>query len=154
MSKNRLFNLGAVLLLFIFYYWNDHRIKGLDDLVRYKSEDFLGIGFTKHYGQRESFFEWSSEDPRAADELMDFLAQYRVKRVSEEIFTQNAIDEKTKIERFEFTITHSTANPAIVYATKDVVHIVAGDYYEVVNDPIDMVWVEEFNEKYVNREGQ
>jgi tRNA (adenine22-N1)-methyltransferase len=39
-------------------------------------------------------------------------------------------------------------NPAIVMSYGNSVHVLVGNYYEVVNGPIDMEWIRNYHEKY------
>ncbi|SOC43877.1 hypothetical protein [Ureibacillus acetophenoni] len=123
---------------------NDYRERNLVDLITYKPAEFYSLGFIKNEVPEYKAYSWFTKDKEPADELMDFLSQYRVKKISEEEFNQGMFS----VEKFEFTITHSKANPAIIFAYENVVHIVAGNYYEIENGPIDMEWITSFHAKY------
>lgn len=146
MSKKSIYIIIAVIIFFSLKTFNDYRERNLDDLISYKHGDFYSLGFTK---DREMVpdnraDEWLTEEKQPVDELMEFLSQYRVKKVSEETFKEKINSE----ESFEFTITHSKANPSIVWVFENRVHILVGNYYEVKNGPIDMEWIKKYNKKY------
>ncbi|MGM7700635.1 hypothetical protein ACSVDE_02855 [Pseudalkalibacillus sp. Hm43] len=125
--------------------YNDYRERDLVDLIPYQPKDFLWIHFTEDRSKvGDGFFEWESRDQESADELMDFLSQYRVKRIDEDTYNQFLALE----ENFETTIYHRQANPAIVHSMENYVHILNGKYYEVVNGPIDIEWIKTYNEKW------
>lgn len=134
----------AISLFYSLKLFNDYRERNLVDLISYKPAEFYSFGFIKNEVPEYKAYSWFTKDMEPADELMNFLSQYRAKKISEEEFNQSMFG----VEKFEFTITHSKANPAIVFAYENVVHIVAGNYYEIVNGPIDMEWINSFHAKY------
>lgn len=135
----------GLILFFSLKTYNDYRVRDLEDLIPYKENDYLSISFTKDRAQTvDSLYEWWTDDQQPATELMEFLSQYRVKRISEETYNQFLLEE----DSFEFVITHENSNPAIVHALEGHVHILNGKYYEVVNGPINMEWIKAFNQKY------
>lgn len=149
--KNRKFRyliigIIAITIFFSLKIINDYRERNLVDLISYKPTDYYSLGFTKDRNNvaENKAFEWFSKDKEPTDELMEFLSQYRVKRINEESFNENLNNE----ELFEFTISHSNENPAIVWILENRVHIFVGNYYEVINGPIDMEWIRKYNEKY------
>ena len=125
---------------------NDYRERDLDDVISYKPTYFFALGFTKDINQLEEDkgYEWYTKDKEPIEELMEFLSQYRVKKISEEKYNEI---RNSKIE-FEFTITHLKEKPAIVMSHGNSVHVLVGSYYEVVNGPIDMEWIRNYHEKY------
>lgn len=141
---------GIVITVFILLIslkiFNDNRERDFDDLIGYKHRDFHSMGFITDIGKvpDDRAYEWLTEEKEVVEELLEFLSQYRIKRISEAQFNEK-INSK---DRFEFTINHSKANPSIVWVFGDRVHILVGHYYEVLNGPIDMEWINEFNDKY------
>ena len=124
----------------------DHRERNLVDLINYKPTDFHSLGFIKDIRQvpENKFYEWFTTDNEPTDELMEFLSQYRVKKINEEKFNESL----NEVEKFDFTITHLNANPAIVFLYEESAHIAVGNYYEIVNGPTDMEWVRNYHEKH------
>lgn len=149
MSKNIKFRIGLILALTIFFSlktFNDYRERNLVDLIGYKSSDYYSLEFTREGSKitEGHFFDWFTKDKEPTNELLEFLSQYRVKKINEEKVTANLNNE----ERVEFYISHSKANPAIIWIRENDVHILVGNYYKVVNGPIDMEWIKNYNEKY------
>ena len=146
--KNNKFRYVALCFIVIIAFisikaFTDSQERNLADVISYKSTDFYSFGFIKDINKvpEDKGYEWFTKDMERTDELMEFLSQYRVKKVSEETFNVNRKNE----EKFEFTITHSKTNPAIVMAYESGVHVLVGSYYEVVNGPIDMEWIRNYH---------
>lgn len=136
-------------LIFTFKTINEYRERNFADLINYKSKDNYLLSFTK---DRENIAhgigaEWWTNKKEPTNELIEFLSQYQVKKVNEETFKKHAFSYLNKKETFEFTITHMKKNPVIVFVSEDYAHIFVGDYYKIINGPIDMKWIKKFNEK-------
>lgn len=125
---------------------NENRERNFDDLIPYKHRNFETISFRKEITIEDTTraADWVSRDQDQADELMNFLSQYRLKKISNETFNERLSDNEEGI--FDFFITHSRGTVAIVNVQGDVVHIF-GNYYEVLNGPIDMEWISKFDDK-------
>ena len=147
-KKVRYIAIGLIALIVFFSLktFNDYRERNLDDLIGYKHRDYYSLDFLKDTEMvpDNGAYEWWTEEKEPVEELLEFLSQYRVKRISEEKFKEKINRE----EMFEFTITHSKANPSIIWVFGDRVHIIVGKYYEVENGQIDMEWIKKYNEKY------
>ncbi|WP_391117012.1 hypothetical protein [Psychrobacillus sp. L3] len=61
---------------------------------------------------------------------------------------ENFFDTNYNGKKFGFTFHHDESNPTMVTMEENYVHIYNGDYYKVVNGPIDTDWLNAFNEKY------
>jgi hypothetical protein len=85
-----------------------------------------------------------TDDSEALEELSSFMKNYRIKKVSDRAYD----DDLTNDEGFEIIINHSKADKIMALIHEDEVHIYKKGYYQVINAPIDMSWVREFNEKY------
>lgn len=111
----------AMAIFFSLKVFNEYRERTLVDVMGYKSSDFYALGVIKNVNDvpKDKGYEWFTKDK-----------------------------DQYKDERFEFTITHAKSNPSIVWIGANYVQVLVGNYYEVVNGPIDMEWIEEFNEKY------
>ncbi|WP_391203462.1 hypothetical protein [Psychrobacillus sp. L4] len=135
----------VVIAIFSFKYWNDYRERDLEDLIRLKKSDFIGFSFTNSGIPilDDKSDGWGTKDIEPVDELLNFLSQYRVKKQKENFF-----DTNYKGKRFGFTIHHNKSNPTMVTVEEKYVHIYNGKYYEVVNDTIDMDWLNAYFEKY------
>ncbi|MET3196574.1 hypothetical protein [Gottfriedia sp. OAE603] len=121
-------------------------MRNFDDLIPYKHRYFESISFRKDISLEDTTraVDWVSRDQGQVDELMRFLSQYRLKKISNETFNARLNDNEEGI--FDFFITHSRGAVAIVNVQGDVVHIF-GNYYEVINGPIDMEWIRKFDDK-------
>ena len=125
---------------------NDYRERNLADLIKYKPNDFYSFGFIHEFINvpEDYAYEWFTKDREPVDELMEFLGQYDVKKINEKEFNDN---RNNKIE-FMFYIYHSKARPAIVMGHENHIQIIVGKYYSIINDPIDIEWIEKYNEKH------
>lgn len=150
MKKYLLIICSIFIFIFSFNLVNDHRERDLDDLIKYRNNDFHSIGFTKDLIPEGHAFEWWTEDEMAADELIQFLSQYQVVKINEEDYHSRFYE---KSESFHFTIQHKEANPVILDVRDDVVHLYTGNYYEIVNGPVDMGWIHLFHLKYLEKYG-
>ncbi|WP_078380678.1 hypothetical protein [Sutcliffiella halmapala] len=141
----------ASIIFFSLKTFNDYRERNLDELISYKPKDFYPFAFTKDREKvpNDRGYEWWTDEQETTEELLKFLAQYRVKRINEETYNVHLNSES-----FEFIISHSKANPAIVQVMSNNVHIFVGNYYEVLNGPIDMEWITNYNEKYLEKYGE
>lgn len=149
-KKLKILGIGIIILAIFFSLKiiNDYRERDLISLINYKPSDFLSLGVTLDINgvQEGKGFEWFTKDKEPADELMEFLSQYSVKKINEDKF--NEIRESR--ERIEFDIYHSKANPSIFGLYENNVHILVGNYYEITNGPIDMEWIRKYHEKNNN----
>ncbi|WP_047984389.1 hypothetical protein [Ornithinibacillus californiensis] len=120
--------------------FNHYREKDLDQAIRYTAIDFDFMGFTQDWNNvpEGHGYEWVTNDKETVEELMEFLSQYRVK-VQE-------IDGISGNHHFEFTINHKLSNSTMVWVLNGTDVRIGEDVYEVVNGPIDMEWIKEFNE--------
>lgn len=136
----------AVVLFFALKILNDHRARDLVDLIGYDASDFQALGITMDWNEvaEDSAYEWFTENQEPANELIAFLSHYRVKRVDEQEFMDNLEDG----ERMEITLSHKKGKTSMVWIHEEDIHILVGNYYEVINGPIDMAWLKSYNEKY------
>lgn len=146
--RNLIIGIIVVIIIISLKTVNDYRERNLVDLIKYKSTDFLSLGFTTDGNkvQGNKGYEWFTEDKKPADELLEFLGQYRVKKINEEEFSGNL--NKEEIFEFNFTISHSKAKPALVWVFGNKIHILSKGYYKVVNGPVEVEWIRRYNEKY------
>lgn len=138
-----------IMILFSLKLVNDYRERNLADLINYKQTDFNSLGFTADWNniQANNAYEWFTNDKEPADELLEFLSHYRVKKIKEKEFNRNLYKEDVFGE-FEFTISHTKANPALVWVFENNVHILGKNYYKLVNGPVDIEWIKKYNDKY------
>lgn len=148
MRKRKVVFIISILAIAIFFSLkiiNEHRERNLADLITYRSNDFQSLGFVLDIGEMTegSGYEWLTQDKRPAEKLLEFLGKYQVKKIDEEEYQENVNDLAT----VEFIISHVKANSSMVWVLEDRIHIFVGDYYKVVNGPVDMEWLKKYNEE-------
>lgn len=114
--------------------FNHYKVKDLDDVINYKLAhfDYLMINHDLNTDKKEH-----------AEEFKEFLGQYQVKKMKDREWDSDVSDETG----FSITI-YSKGKPilASIYENR-VVFYNKGNYYKVVNGPIDMDWVDKmYNE--------
>ncbi|CEG27073.1 hypothetical protein [Bacillus sp. B-jedd] len=126
----------AIIIFFSIKYYDDHREKGLDDLISYKLTQFESLSI--HEGPDRPY--WTTEKREHAEKFQDFLSQYRVKRMKD--FEWNS--DVSKEKGFQVTI-YVKGKPLIasIYETR-LLFLNKGKYYKVINGPVDMEWVNDF----------
>ncbi|MEC2074051.1 hypothetical protein [Alkalihalophilus marmarensis] len=118
----------VLVALFIFItinLLNDYREKNLEDVLSYNPSKFHSLAIN---------FELHTTNPSYAEELTEFLSQYRVKKISA---AEWEIEFKA-MEGFHVSI-NSHSRPSIMATIyEDRIHHYNGNYYKVINGPIDM----------------
>lgn len=89
-------------------------------------------------------YELGTDDSKAASELLTFMQNYRVKKVSDRAFDDNLMNDRG----FEIIISQGESDEIFALIHEYEVHIYKKGYYLVSNGPIDMSWVMELNDKY------
>ncbi|SFJ28997.1 hypothetical protein SAMN04487936_101546 [Halobacillus dabanensis] len=149
MDKTRWLVLGCLLIVIISIgrIYENHRVQPVTRLIDYQEERFTGMLFSS--GQKplpeDQLYQWYREDPRVAAELYQFLRDYEVRKIDEDTYNELWSDEENT---FRFEIQQEGKNPIIVHGTPAKVHILVGDYYEIVGEPIDKGWLRTFSERY------
>lgn len=141
----KFFMSGAIIISLAFNVYlliDDNRVKNVDELIKYEAfNDFSFQMFTDTDANHSLYT--SHQEP--VEELIDFLSQYQVKKISRSKWEQNANNEKG----FMFSIT-SGNKMFVATVFNDRLAQNNGNYYKVINGPIDMEWIENFYEKYIN----
>lgn len=142
MKNKRYLIIGLVIItgIFLFSYniYNDNREKGLNDVISYDIKNFESLIFNEGVGQ----FEWRTDKEEHAEKLIDFLSRYRVKKMKDYEWDSNVSNE----EGFQVTI-YSKGKPIMASIYEHRVHYYNdGDYYKVVNGPIDVGYIEKFQQ--------
>lgn len=129
----------AIIMFLSLYFYNENREKDLTEVMNYRSSDFESINF-----KFQAHDDWSDDDEDSARELIDFLSQYRVKKMNDSWWDGDV----SKETGFELTI-HATENIPLMGSIfgERLLDYTTGDAYKVVNGPIDMEWIERYNEK-------
>ncbi|WP_042143390.1 hypothetical protein [Paucisalibacillus sp. EB02] len=121
------------ILLFTFMIFNDYREKGLEDVIGFNTAnvDYIIINDDVKTDKMEH-----------AEALKDFLSQYRVKKMKDREWDGDVSNEKG----FRITI-YSNGKPISASIYENHLHYKnSGEYYKVLNGPIDMEWIEEFQQ--------
>lgn len=122
------------ILLFSFYNYNDYREKSLNEVIRINTNkvDYIIIND-----------KLMSDNKEYVEELNEFLSQYRVEKMKDHEWNSDVSKERG----FKLTI-YSNDKPfmANIYENR-LNYLNSGEYYKVLNGPIDMEWVEEMYEK-------
>ncbi|WP_042222106.1 hypothetical protein [Oceanobacillus manasiensis] len=146
LEKSRNFKRFIVLLavvpisLYGLFLVNEYREKGLEEVMGSDVSNFDYLYFSNH----EEFNYWKTEERKAAEELFAFLSNYEVKKMKDAEW----FSDVSGVEGFEVTI-YNNGKPQIAGVYEDRIHVYnGGDYYKVVNGPIDTAWVEKFQRQY------
>lgn len=132
----------GVVLLFSWNVYDDHREKGLDELFTYQDSNFNALVFMGP--------DWRTEDREAAEELMEFLSRYRVKKMSDSDWDSEWDRNVSGEIGFSFMIySKGKGTGASIYKNR-LMSYNNPSYYKVLNGPIDMKWVEAFEEKHMS----
>ncbi len=127
----------VVALLFSWNLYDDHREKRLDELFSYQTSNFVAMNF--------NYEGWRTEETEPVEELLEFLSQYRVKKMKDSEWDQNVSMERG----FGFLIfpKKGKGSGASIHPNRLMLFNKPG-YYKVLNGPIDMEWIDAFNKKY------
>ncbi|MFC5603528.1 hypothetical protein [Sporosarcina koreensis] len=132
----------GVVLLFSWNVYDDHREKGLDELFIYQASNYNALVFM--------FPDWRTEEMEPVEELMEFLSQYRVKKMSDSEWDAEWDRNVTGEKGFSFMIySNDKGTGASIYKNR-LMSYNNPSYYKVLNGPIDMKWVEMFKEKHMS----
>ncbi|WP_339249946.1 hypothetical protein NSQ43_10425 [Sporosarcina sp. FSL W8-0480] len=126
----------GVLLFFSWSVYDDHREKGLDELNTYQEDKFKAMEF--------NFSDWRIEEKEPVEELLEFLSQYRVKKMKDSEWNGNVSGEKGFVV---MVYLKDKTTGASIYENR-ILSFNKTSYYKVLNGPIDMEWIEAFEDKY------
>ncbi|MCG7345957.1 hypothetical protein MHZ92_17735 [Sporosarcina sp. ACRSL] len=134
--KYHMIGIIGVVLFFSWTIYDDHREKGLDDLLTYNASNFEAMDFR--------FSKWRTEETEPVEELIEFLSQYRVKKMKDSEWDSNVSGEKG----FQVMIyLKGKTTGASIYENR-IMSFNDPVYYKVLNGPIDMGWIDAFEDKY------
>lgn len=122
--------IAVIIAIPIIIMINNPKEKGLDDVINYNIEnvDYLAINNELKTDKKENI-----------KDLSKLLSQYRVKKMKESDW-----DSDVSKENGFFISIYSNGEPIIlasIYENRLVLYN-TGEYYEVLNGPIDMGWVD------------
>ena len=140
MKKKRYLAIGLITIIVFFSIktYSDYREKELNDVISYNSSEFKSMDF-KFQGDES----WKTNESENVEELIEFLGQYEVKKMRNSWWDGDVSKEKG----FDISI-YSKDNRimASIYENR-LLFFGNGDAYKVLNGPIDMDWVQEYNER-------
>ncbi|MDW0115590.1 hypothetical protein QTL97_01390 [Sporosarcina thermotolerans] len=126
----------GVMLFFSWSIFDDHREKSLDELIKYQDNKFKAMEF--------NFSDWRIEEKEPVEEMLEFLSQYRVKKMKDSEWNSNVSGEKG----FQVMVyLKGKTTGASIYENR-ILSYNKTSYYKVLNGPIDMEWIEAFEEKH------
>ncbi|MFA9558526.1 hypothetical protein ACERII_14560 [Evansella sp. AB-rgal1] len=116
-----------------------YREKGLDEVINYRESNFESLVFNE--GNPE--YEWRTDNKEQAEEIRNFLSQYRVKRMKDREWDSDVSSEKG----VRITV-YTKGNPIITSIYEERVLDVGSGPYWVVNGPIDVEWLINYMEEH------
>lgn len=123
------------ILLFSLYRYNDYSEKKLDEVISMNTNNMDYVIIND---------EWISDNKEHIEALTVFLSQYDVKKMEDHEWDSDVSNERG----IRITI-YSKGNPvgASIYENR-LLYYNSGDYYQVINGPIDMNWVEKMYKEW------
>lgn len=128
--------IASALLVFSIY--DEYRVKSLDSVFPFNPEE------TIHLELELGGDVYRFEDEKAMAEWKTFLGQYDVKKMNDREWDSNVSQETGFLMRIVLD-DHWTGGS--IYEHR-ILSFDKGPYYELVNDPIDMEWVQSFIKKH------
>ncbi|MFD1334780.1 hypothetical protein ACFQ4N_04190 [Oceanobacillus iheyensis] len=118
------------IIIFSFTVFNEYKIKSLEELLEYDQSSFEAV-FVNH--------QEITEDHQAAEEIVEFLSQYQVKKMND----RDWISDVSKEAGFMIEIrTEDEIVMTSIYENR--LMSLNGDYYKVANGPIEIQWMYDY----------
>jgi hypothetical protein len=135
-----LIGLAAIIIFFSIKIYNEYREKGLNDLISYDLSKFDYLVFNEGIEQ----FQARTDQAEHAKKLNDFFRQYRVKKMRDDEWNSDVSNERG----FNLTI-YTNGKPIIAHIYENrLLFLNDGNYYTIVNGPIDMEWIKSYMEEF------
>ncbi|GAE37497.1 hypothetical protein [Halalkalibacter akibai] len=131
--KNKKYIIIGLLVsisLFSLKMFNDY---SLDSIISYNSANFESLLVN---------FELFTDNKGHAEDLSEFLSQYRVKKISKFEYERERDLKETK--GFHVFVNPQKGKTTMVFIYGDRLHRFDSSYYKILNGPIDMDWVNDF----------
>lgn len=128
--------IGVLAIGILFLKYTDYKEKGLDSLFVQYSEDFKSMAF-EAYDNNKSI----PDDKAVNDELTDFLSHYQVMKIKDAEWDTAVSSEKG----VWIDIQSENKLLTILFLEKHV-HMPGFGYYKVINGPIDIDWLQSFQD--------
>ncbi|MBT2600988.1 MULTISPECIES: hypothetical protein [unclassified Oceanobacillus] len=117
---------------------NEYKTKSLKELLEYDKSSFEAV-FVNH--------QKMTEDHQAVKKMVEFLSQYQVKKINDRDWNSDVSKETG------FMIEIRTENEVVmasIYENQLMSINNNGDYYKVVNGPIEIRWVYDYIKGFDN----
>ena len=134
--------IGVIILFVMINRWNDYREKKLVDVLdAEKIEDVLyrELSFEDEFDDNE--FNRTISNSDSLQELVEFLSQYKVKKIGPRNFTSIYPDEQFSFE-FQYVDNRNTMSSLIDVA------LIGFNQYIITNGPFDYEWIVDFIERH------
>src|SRR5690606_19235079 len=129
------------LLVFSFLRWNDYREKDLVEVL--DANEIVEFRFNVGYEDySRDYYKGLVKEQESLQELVDFLSQYRVKKVGERYFELNY-----PVERITFQTFYEDERITVPSFIERDVFLFGRDQYKIINGPVDYAWFEDFMER-------
>ncbi|MFS0752594.1 hypothetical protein [Oceanobacillus sp. 1P07AA] len=120
------------IIIFSFTVFHEYKIKSLEELLEYDQSSFEAV-FVNH--------QEITEDYQAAEEIVEFLSQYQVKKMNDREWSSDV----SKEDGFMIEIrTENEIVMASIYENRLMSLNNNGDYYKVANGPIEIQWMYDY----------
>lgn len=116
----------------------DNRERNLGELFAPYTDQFAGMYF--HVDRHPE--GWRTEEKKPVEELQEFFGRYQVKKMKDRDWDSDVKGEHV------FSVSISNGNKPLQASVMKHRIMWRDGYFHVLNGPIDMEWVEDFNEKY------
>ncbi|SDO70131.1 hypothetical protein [Halobacillus aidingensis] len=135
-----------ILIIIVGKMYENHRVQQLSWLIPDDRETFEYMHFSvgKQSPESGGIYQWSTEDEQVARELLEYLGDFKVKKINEGRYNEDL----NQGERFKFEIHHTGRNPIIVHGEETGVHLLVGNYYEIVEGSIDPEWLRVYSDQH------
>ncbi|WP_217588400.1 hypothetical protein [Lentibacillus saliphilus] len=133
--QTMLIPIAVMIAIPVIFVVNDYKEKDLNEVISFNIDkvDYVQIDHRLRTDELED-----------AKTLSELLSQYRVKKMKDREWNSDVSKEKG----YTITIYPKDSNPIIASIYEDRLHTNDGDYYEVVNGPIDMSWFDKLYDQY------
>lgn len=114
---------------------NSYQEQHLDHVLSYDMTKFQSLTY-----DGDGLSEWYTTNVEDAKEFNTFLSQYQVRKMKDNRWDSDVSEE----QGFLITIYTEADDPIIATIYEHRLSVVNGDYYEVLNSPVDMDWVNQY----------
>lgn len=134
----------VVIILFVIIRWNDYREKKLINVLdagKIEEVFYKKLPFENEFDGYE--FNRTISNSESIQELVEFLSQYKVKKIGTRDFSSIYPDEQFQFE-LEYIDDRNTMSSVI---ERDVA-LIGYNQYIITNGPFNYEWIEDFIERH------